>query len=100
MNFAKSLLASMAIFAMLSGQSAAQHYVPTEPLNKNVIYEEFTGVKCPNCPDGHVVMAQILAANPGRAFAVAQAPIFALAPLKAVCRCIAQKMARPPGSAW
>lgn len=52
----------------------AQHFVPLEPLNRNAIYEEFTGVKCPNCPSGHQVLAQILAANPGRAFAVAYHP--------------------------
>jgi len=52
----------------------AQHFVPTAPANKNVIYEEFTGVKCPNCPAGHTVMAQILAGYPDRAFCVAYHP--------------------------
>jgi hypothetical protein len=63
-----------AIAFLLAGSLAAQHYVPTEPLNKNVIYEEFTGVRCPNCPAGHALLAQILADNPGRAFAVAYHP--------------------------
>ncbi len=58
----------------LSQMVCGQYYVPTEPLNKNAILEEFTGVKCPNCPAGHQVLAQILAANPGRAFAVAFHP--------------------------
>jgi len=52
----------------------AQHYVPIEPLDKNAILEEFTGVNCPNCPAGHAIMAQILADNPGRAFCVAYHP--------------------------
>ncbi|MBN1199136.1 MAG: Omp28-related outer membrane protein [Bacteroidales bacterium] len=52
----------------------AQHYVPIEPLDKNAILEEFTGVNCPNCPAGHQVMAQILADHPGRAFCVAYHP--------------------------
>lgn len=62
------------VMVCLSGQLFSQHYVPLEPMNKNVIYEEFTGVKCPNCPAGHTTMAQILADNPGRAFAVAYHP--------------------------
>ncbi len=52
----------------------AQNYVSTEPLDKNAILEEFTGVSCPNCPAGHVVMAGILAANPYRAFCIAYHP--------------------------
>ena len=52
----------------------AQNYVSTEPMNKNAILEEFTGVSCPNCPAGHVVMAGILAANPNTAFCVAYHP--------------------------
>lgn len=52
----------------------SQHFVPIEPLDKNAILEEFTGVNCPNCPAGHQVMAQILADHPGRAFCVAYHP--------------------------
>jgi len=37
---------------------------------KNVVIEEFTGVRCPNCPQGHVVIANIKAANPGRVITV------------------------------
>jgi hypothetical protein len=69
---------SMTIITLLifatCGSLFSQHYVPMEPSDKNVIYEEFTGVKCSNCPDGHAVMAQILADNPGRAFVVAYHP--------------------------
>ncbi len=59
---------------MLSSLLTAQNYVSTEPMNKNAILEEFTGVSCPNCPAGHQVAASILAANPGRAFCVAYHP--------------------------
>lgn len=64
------------LFMLLLGMGAivAQNYVSTEPQNKNAILEEFTGVSCPNCPEGHVVMAGILEANPGRAFCVAYHP--------------------------
>lgn len=61
-------------FLFVSSWIQAQYYVPTEPMNKNAIIEEFTGVQCPNCPAGHQVVAQILAANPDRAFCVAYHP--------------------------
>lgn len=66
------LLITLLILTGLAVQ--AQYFVPSDPSNKNVIFEEFTGVKCPNCPSGHQLLAQILASNPGRAFAVAYHP--------------------------
>ncbi len=41
---------------------------------KNVVIEEFTGVRCPNCPQGHVLIANIKAANPNRIVAVSLHP--------------------------
>lgn len=52
----------------------AQTLAPTTPLNKNAIVEEFTGVRCPNCPPGHVIVANMQAANPGRVFVVGYHP--------------------------
>ena len=48
----------------------AQQFVSTEPSNKNVIIEEFTGRNCGYCPDGHAIANQICANNPGRVWAV------------------------------
>jgi hypothetical protein len=48
----------------------AQQYVSTEPANRNVIIEEFTGRDCGYCPGGHVVANEIVAANPNRAWAI------------------------------
>lgn len=45
---------------------------------KNAVIEEFTGVRCPNCPQGHVIIANIKAANPGRVVAVSLHPINSL----------------------
>ncbi|HLP21928.1 MAG TPA: Omp28-related outer membrane protein [Chitinophagales bacterium] len=45
---------------------------------KNVILEEFTGVRCPNCPQGHQITAQIKAANPGRVISVSFHPVNSL----------------------
>ncbi len=48
------------------------------PELKNVILEEFTGVRCPNCPQGHQTLAAIKTANPGRAFSVSFHPVNSL----------------------
>ena len=33
----------------------SQTFVSTTPENKNVILEEFTGITCVYCPDGHIM---------------------------------------------
>ncbi len=43
---------------------AAQTLVSTAPQNRTGILEEFTAVNCPICPQGHVVAANMVAANP------------------------------------
>ena len=48
----------------------AQQFVSTEPANRNVIIEEFTGRGCGYCPDGHRIANQLMAANPGRLWAI------------------------------
>ena len=48
----------------------AQQYVSTEPANRNVIIEEFTGRGCGYCPDGHRIANELMAAHPGRLWAV------------------------------
>lgn len=50
--------------------SKAQQYVSTEPANRNVILEEFTGRNCGYCTDGHRIANQIMAQNPGRVWAI------------------------------
>lgn len=45
---------------------------------KNAVIEEFTGVRCPNCPQGHQTIAAIKAANPGRVISVSLHPINSL----------------------
>lgn len=65
----KFTLALMALLA-LSFSLKAQQYVSTEPANRNVIIEEFTGRNCGYCPDGHRIANEIMAAHPGRVWAV------------------------------
>lgn len=49
----------------------AQTLVTTQPTNKNVVLEEYTGIHCQYCPQGHAIAASILENNPGRALAIA-----------------------------
>ncbi|MBQ6769738.1 MAG: Omp28-related outer membrane protein [Bacteroidales bacterium] len=48
----------------------AQQFVSTEPANRNVILEEFTGRGCGYCTDGHRIANELMAANPGRLWAI------------------------------
>jgi len=48
--------------------------VKTEIMTKSVVIEEYTGVRCPFCPDGAAVLQEILDDNPERAFGVACHP--------------------------
>ncbi len=49
----------------------AQTLTTTNPMLKNAILEEFTGIHCTYCPDGHAIAQSILNNNPGRAFTIA-----------------------------
>jgi len=51
---------------MAVGVINAQNIVSTSPANKNVVLEEFTGIHCTFCPDGHVRANNFSNANPGR----------------------------------
>lgn len=45
---------------------------------KNVVIEEFTGVRCPNCPQGHVIINNLKTQNPGKIVAISLHPINSL----------------------
>lgn len=45
---------------------------------KNVVIEEFTGVRCPNCPQGHQIIQAIKAANGERVVSVSLHPVNSL----------------------
>jgi len=71
----KSILLSFVTICIVTVSSAfAQVYVSTTPMNKVAILEEFTGVRCPNCPAGHTLLASILSSNPGSAFGIGYHP--------------------------
>ena len=65
----KFTFALMALLAFTFSLKA-QQYVSTQPSNRNVILEEFTGRGCGYCTDGHRIANQLIAANPGRLWAI------------------------------
>jgi len=65
----KITFALMALLAFTFPMKA-QQYVSTEPANRNVILEEFTGRGCGYCTDGHRIANELMAANPGRLWAI------------------------------
>jgi hypothetical protein len=48
----------------------AQQWVDTVPLPRRAILEEFTGVNCGYCPDGHRIANEMVADNPNKVFLV------------------------------
>lgn len=67
----KKLTFLMCALAFLFNANAQEpQFVSKEKQNRNVLIEEFTGINCPNCPDGHKVANKISHDNPGRVWAV------------------------------
>ena len=66
----KLLLPVLGLIAALSATAQTPQFVSTEPSNRNVIIEEFTGVNCGVCPDGHRIVREYEEANPGRVFGI------------------------------
>ena len=64
----KTLL--LAATLMLTGAMMAQSRVSTEVETRNVIIEEYTGVGCGYCPDGHARANAICESHEGHAWAI------------------------------
>jgi hypothetical protein len=65
MNFFRLYLIILVLFPFTFGLSA-QSLVATDPLPKNAVLEEFTGIHCGYCPDGHAIGQALLDNNPNR----------------------------------
>ena len=61
----KNILLLVISYITISYPILAQTFVSMNPENKNVVLEEFTGIHCGFCPDGHVVAQGIYDQNPG-----------------------------------
>ena len=57
-----------------AGSAQTQNIVGTEQTLRNGIIEEFSGINCVNCPNGHTTLENILSSNAGRVFALQYAP--------------------------
>ncbi len=68
------LLAFILILSTGSLTLAQVTGVSTSQENKIAILEEFTGVRCPNCPPGHVIVNDLLSQLPGQVYVVAYHP--------------------------
>ena len=60
----------LAVIVLLGLQIQAQTFVSTTPENRNVILEEFTGIYCTYCPDGHLIAQGLHDANPMDVFLI------------------------------
>ena len=67
----KKIFTTSVVFLAVIFAAHAQTLVTTQPLNKNIVLEEYTGIHCQYCPEGHVISAAILANHPGRAAVIA-----------------------------
>jgi hypothetical protein len=63
-------LLTIAFTLSFIGQMTAQDLVSTDPSNRNGILEEYTGIYCGYCPQGHAIAKQLMTDNPGRFFAI------------------------------
>jgi thiol-disulfide isomerase/thioredoxin len=54
------------LLLLLPTAAMAQSLVGVEPENRTALLEDFTGIHCGYCPDGHAIMASIEEANPGK----------------------------------
>jgi hypothetical protein len=66
--FKKLLLSS--VFALFAFATYGQTIVSTSPENRNVVLEEFTGIHCVYCPQGHAIAQGIQDSHPGDVFLI------------------------------
>src|SRR5690625_5181628 len=64
----RKILLSIAL--LCSAGLFAQNLVSTTPQNKKVVLEEFTGINCVFCPDGHRISQAIKDQNPDDVFLI------------------------------
>ena len=57
--------------SFLSFAQSNEINVSTDPQNKKILLEEFTGIHCGNCPDGHAMAHKLQIAKPEEVFIIA-----------------------------
>lgn len=66
----KQIFTKLFLMGLAPIAAYGQTIVSTAPENRKAILEEFTGIHCVYCPQGHAIAEQILNNNPGNAFAI------------------------------
>ncbi|MBO7225668.1 MAG: Omp28-related outer membrane protein [Bacteroidales bacterium] len=66
----KIVLSFLGLFAAFAVGAQTPEFVSTQPANKNVVIEEYTGINCGYCPDGHKIVKKYEEDNPGRVFGI------------------------------
>ncbi len=64
----KQILTAVLFFTLLAAYG--QTIVSTSPENKNVLLEEFTGIYCGYCPDGHAIGQALKDSHPNDVFLI------------------------------
>ncbi len=59
------------LFFVILGLNCFGWNVSTEPQPARALIEEYTGIHCPNCPDGHAIAARIVGLHPEEVYSVA-----------------------------
>ncbi len=67
----KKLTLLLLFIPLMATMVSAQVLVSTDPSPKNALLEEYTGIHCTYCPDGHAIAQSILDNNPGRVCVIA-----------------------------
>lgn len=58
------------LFPLLAIAQTQEMFVSKEPAKRKAVIEEYTAVRCSNCPDGHKAEAALLKKYPGQLFAI------------------------------
>ena len=66
----KRIYTTLLLICGLTYTLCAQTIVSTNPENKNVILEEFTGIYCVYCPQGHAIAQAIKDSNPNDVYLI------------------------------
>ena len=62
----KKTIATLSLLTISFGAFFSQNIVTTSPQYKSAILEEFTGIHCGYCPDGHLIAKNLYNSNPDR----------------------------------
>lgn len=68
--FTRIILVGFLFLSLASVSSFSQKWVSTSVQKRAAVLEEFTGVRCVYCPDGHRIANELKAANPGKVMLV------------------------------